>query len=582
MKNIAILFIIFFSTSIYSAPNDNTYRNAHNGYFYSSSSALCAAALPARVVPGNCTLTETAGVPNCSSPSANGIRCKNQGTYSSNPPCPGTTVQNQPGDLHSFQCAAPKVITGSCPQHNCECPANMVEENGICVIACTLPLVKNPHTKTCQQPCFPETPPPGQLVGVSVSVDSADTCVGGCVVHHDLWNGINRLGYNAYELISYKTAEFCATGDPSPPTVPPPTCSSPNVEVNGRCEPPPCSSWQYRPNPGGACVDKECPSGHTMKCGTVNGAQSCACAGVSECAVGQQKDLYGNCIGVTCPSSSPFNPATGKCEQPATGSQCPDGHEKVGLMCVKDPTSTEPTKSDGDLDGDGQPNGSDVDMDGDGKPNSSDTDQDGDGIPNAADPTPAGPGTAQPLGPGTGPDDDYDGDGTKNSQDSDRDGDGIPNGQDATPDGGADRPPGQGQCNPAIQQCPGFPPPGGGQCNPATQQCGSAPEPPKPGSPVSIGGAFYEKKGLTFPDVWSKFMDSASRAPIVSAGQSFLSVSDVSGSCPVWTIPATFMSESVDITLQCSSEVAAGFRIAGTVFLIVCAWIALRIALLDY
>lgn len=578
MKNIAILFIIFFSTSIYSAPNDNTYRNAHNGYFYSSSSALCAAALPARVVPGNCTLTETAGVPNCSSPSANGIRCKNQGTYSSNPPCPGTTVQNQPGDLHSFQCAAPKVITGSCPQHNCECPANMVEENGICVIACTLPLVKNPHTKQCQQPCFSEQSPPGILVGVSISVDSADTCVGGCVVHHDLWQGRNAAGFDAWELLSYKTAEFCATGDPSPPVVPQPVCNAPNVVVGNQCEPPACPVWQHRVN--GQCVDKDCPAGKTMKCGEVNGQQACACAGPSDCAAGQQKDAFGNCVTITCPSDAPFNPATGKCEAKATG-ECPAGQSKVGLVCVKD-DPTKPVVSDDDLDGDGIKNRDDPDMDNDGKPNSSDSDKDGDGIPNDKDTTPEGPGSAQEWGPSTGPEDDYDGDGIKNKEDGDKDGDGIPNGQDATPNGGPDTPPGSGQCNPATQQC--------GTCNPATQQCGTCnpaievcgPAQSTPGSPVGIGGAFYEKKDLTFPDVWSKFMDTISRAPIITAGQSFLNVSNVTGSCPVWVFPSTAFNDSIEIDFQCSSEFAVAFRMAGTIFLIVCAWIALRIALLDY
>lgn len=570
MKTIIWMLFLLLPVSAFSAATDGQYLNPFTGYYYSSASAVCSVALPARVVSGTCTMTNTAGTPSCAS-ATNGVKCTNSSTYSL--PCTVGTVQNTPGTLYAFQCAAPKIITGSCPSYACECPAGKVEENGLCVNQCNLPNVLNPFTKQCQLPCESQSLPPGTLVGVSVSVDSADTCVSGCKIHHDLWQGKNSKGYDASELLSYRTGDFCATGDPSPPTVPPPTCPPPNVDTGGYCQPPPCPAWQERIN--GQCQNKSCPDGKTMKCGVLNGSEHCSCAGITECPSGQQKDAFGNCIALTCPADSPFNPATGTCQAKNTG-ECPAGQSKVGLVCVKD-DPTKPVVSDDDLDGDGIKNRDDPDMDNDSKPNSSDSDKDGDGIPNDKDTTPEGPGSAQEWGPSAGPEDDYDGDGIKNKDDGDKDGDGIPNGQDATPNGGPSTPPGGGQCNPAIQQCGTGT--GTGQCDPATQNCGTAES--KPGAPVSIGGAFYEKKSITFPDIWDKFMSTINNAPIITAGSGFLSVSDVSGSCPNWSIPATPFNESIEITIQCSEQVSSAFRVAGTIFLLVCAWLAFRIALIE-
>ena len=561
----AVNIIVFFtfmiiSVTAFSAPTDNQFKNAFQDIYYSSASSLCSAYLPARVVTGSCLQTYSAGVPNCAGSSAKGVKCKNTVTYSF--PCTAGTVNNEDPTIHPFMCASPKVVVGSCPSFTCECPEGQVEENGTCVNQCKLPNVKNPLTKHCQLPCEAQKSPTGTLVGVSVSVDSADTCVAGCRVHHDLWQGKNANGYDASELLSYRTSDFCATGDASPPTVPPPKCDPPNVDTGTYCQPPPCPDWQERIN--GQCQDKKCPDGKTMKCGQINGEQYCSCSGLTDCPPGQKKDAFGNCLAVTCPANTPFNPATGKCE--VKKEECPQGFSKVGLVCIKD---TPGTKGPNDLDGDGIPNKDDDDIDGDGKPNATDGDKDGDGIPNDQDTTPAGPGTEKPIDPSTGPDDDYDGDGIPNKLDGDKDGDGIPNNRDPTPNGSAQNPPGGGQT------------PGTGTCDPAVQQCGNGAEKDDPGQPVDIGGSFYEKKGQEFPDVWDKFMKSVVGAPLVTAGSSFLSVSDVSGSCPTWTIPATFISESVEITLQCSEQVATAFRAAGVVFLIVCAWVAFRIALLD-
>lgn len=56
----------------------------------------------------------------------------------------------------------------------------------------------------------------------------------------------------------------------------------------------------------------------------------------------------------------------------------------------------------------------------------------------------------------------------------------------------------------------------------------------------------------------------------------FLNVSSVSGSCPIFSANVPYLGTSIVLDVQCSSEVD-GFKVAGIILMIVCAWVAFRI-----
>lgn len=162
-----------------------------------------------------------------------------------------------------------------------------------------------------------------------------------------------------------------------------------------------------------------------------------------------------------------------------------------------------PDNTDPDIDGDGLPNGSDPDADGDGNPDGGgggSTDTDGDGIPDDTDPDDDNDGCpdGQTCPPDPDPKPDADGDGIPDDTDTDddnngcldvnepctpgqdSDGDGIPDSTDTDDDndgcldvnepcsgGGGDGDGddgGDGQCDPATEDCNGTPGSFGGTC----------------------------------------------------------------------------------------------------------------------
>lgn len=602
---ILFLFIIFFySTSCYSVTW--FFNNFYQGGPFSNLQSACDYSIP--FMQGQClNFSYTVAVPpySCSMHRADGAWC-------------GGVALNQ-----------------------IECDGIFV--NGVCT-PCPQGEVVNIYNGSCQAPCPTQTEPGSPFGGASIGSEAGTTCDGGCITHYDQWLGEDSNGFDIWQITSYKTGEMCVVGTlTEPPTAPPPGCNDPfTVRVDGTCGPPDpvCADWQTLVNH--QCVDEDCTAPAVRKCGTFNNAQVCTCVGSSECAPGAVKDLYGNCIIPTpCPNGLSRDPVTNLCSPENTYDEdgCPPDTHLVGNICVADENSEcvypqfyvsgcgcvtgatvfeqcEKNKSAGDVDGDGIPNSTDNDVDGDGIPNNVDDDDDGDGIPDNYDVTPGGLGTNHAIPTDNG---DRDNDGIPDSQDPDRDGDGIDNESDSTPDGDNavigdpnKTKPGYDEIDPTgdldedgipnisdddrdgdgVKNNEDATPDGGpdndgdgkpdgvktGQCNPAIEECG---DPNNPGKPVKIGDALYTAKGKTFAEVWNTFILTIKNAPLVSSGSRFLSVGSISSNCPTWTIPATDYNPAVPITIQCSSEVSSGLRIAGYILLIVFAWVAFKIAILD-
>ena len=357
--------------------------------------------------------------------SSSSNKCSQQCTYSHGGACPSSN-------------------TGIILSTNCSAGSDFVQTNplvsGSCQVSCVSPLVRNPSTGQCQTPCPVDPPATNTIPGVSVQTSSAAVCTNGCIDSYVTYSGTDSQGFTIFQTTHGRNGQFCSTGDPVPET-PPRSCSQ-TVRSDGTCGPPDplCKSWEMLENH--ACVDKPCPVGKVLKCGTVNGVQECLCSGKQDCQPGTVKDAFGNCIpSITCPSGQVQNPVTLRCGPPPDPS-CPTNTHREGLVCVADPSTPgqpDPPKTgpnSGDLDGDGQSNSNDDDSDGDGKKNGSDSDADNDGTPNSSDSTPLGPGSDSAKSP----DGDFDGDGISNKTDLDRDGDGEPNSTDTTPDGPGSKP----------------------------------------------------------------------------------------------------------------------------------------------
>jgi len=581
MNIFLFLFLALFSSSSYSAWR--IYDNNRPPVDYSSLSAACQ--------------DYVASCPNFhdirsvyTGSSCNGY---GQGTCSYDQyRCSLGSYHGSGGATVNFFCPAGQVIKGTCPNYSCGCPDGQgILSGGTCGI-CPEGQVVNPYTNQCQMPCTAEPEPdPGNPYDVSLGADTHDYCVSGCVSRSKVWVGEDTQGFIIYKTVEWDPGLMCADGpdnSPPPPT-PPRNCPSSHVvRSDGTCgtpDPTSCPAWQEVQNH--QCQDKPCDDGKTLKCGTVNDAQQCACAGPTDCEPGTTKNAFGNCVTQqSCPAGQVQDSVTGVCGPPKDDS-CPDGTHREGMTCIADPGECQAgtwfvpgcgcisdvnqcvSRSPGDLDGDGTPNANDDDADGDGTPNANDSDADNDGIPNALDSTPQGPGSSGLADPTktrdtskSDPDGDLDGDGDPNGTDPDRDGDGIPNGDDGTPDGRED---GTGVKD--------------GQCDPETEQCDGDKD--KPGKPSEIGDQFYKgKEDRSFQQVWNAFIQRVQQANIVTAGSRFFTVSIGGGSCPNWEIPATFISPAIPITVQCSSEVTAALRVAGYMVLIIAAWVAFRIALL--
>ena len=100
-----------------------------------------------------------------------------------------------------------------------------------------------------------------------------------------------------------------------------------------------------------------------------------------------------------------------------------------------------------------------------------------------------------------------------------------------------------------------------------------------PGQPGEDGDPLYESDtDLTIEKVYDKFRHRVENAPIIDATKSFFSIS-VSGSCPVFTIPATAYWDAMTFDFHCSGTFLAILQLMGWVLLAMAAFEAGRIAL---
>ncbi len=581
---LAALFLIFlFSNSAGAAGGWLS-----GGVYYSTINSYCSSVWPADPPCNDSTyMRRDSGVPSsCSSPSDDSLSCKRAYTV-----CPTSQTGEQDGfGSAQYICPDTFILSGSCPNFKCECPAGKGEYNGICQ-DCPSGTVKNPYTQKCQQPCPTAGTIHSEFESAPGEFYTGSYCSNGCSVASeivvDICGAISVPDAEcsmAGQVFTY-TGSMCG-GDNPPPSGPqnPPGCKNGKELVGNLCVPA-CGANQVR----GSDLSCGCASsGDEMVAGTGqcfpkckadqdrNAAHQCV---PKTCPAGMVKDsVSGECKALQCPSGQMVSYLQNKCvEDP--NAPCPEGQMKEGGKCViPPPQECQPSEywlpacnkcvksgdpipqcsskqNANDVDGDGVPNNQDNDVDGDGLPNQSDTDIDGDGIPNNVDTTPRGLGSTG-TGPGTN---DIDGDGIPNDKDGDIDGDGVPNGQDGTPNGTGDGAGGgKGDCDPAVENC----------------------DPSKAGNPAGGPGKLWEQKNITFNDVWRSFTSSVNAAPIFKAGSNFFSANLSSGTCPVWTLAASRYWDTITIDYQCSNDFAGLLKIFGILFLLGASIIAFRLAFL--
>jgi len=88
----------------------------------------------------------------------------------------------------------------------------------------------------------------------------------------------------------------------------------------------------------------------------------------------------------------------------------------------------------------------------------------------------------------------------------------------------------------------------------------------------------YEGDGRTVSDVISDFKSRIDAAPIRNVAQTFFTM-NISGSCPVWTVPESEFTPTLTLSIHCSSEFASIWANAAWVVLAVAAFCAFRIAI---
>lgn len=99
-----------------------------------------------------------------------------------------------------------------------------------------------------------------------------------------------------------------------------------------------------------------------------------------------------------------------------------------------------------------------------------------------------------------------------------------------------------------------------------------------PGAPSEGVGDIYEGEGRTVADAFGEFKTRVMAAPIMGAGTQFLTVS-VSGSCPVFTVPATDYWDVLTFDYHCSGALADALALGAYLLLAVAAYTAFKVAL---
>lgn len=417
------------------------------------------------------------------------------------------------------------------------------DQNGQCIPNCNGGALVNGQ---CVTPTCPDGQAYSETMRKCVAADKP--CLPG--THKE---GLNCVSDNPPEVIcpsgSHKSGDVCVSDTP-----PGPGCPSGSTYVNGRCEsnqPPTASCPAGQHKNGNTCVSDEppkdsCPVGQTLQDGQCTGDPATGDPPTKTCPAGQT--LSGNvCVGPDTNGDGQPDPTTdapldtctagkvlkeGKCVTsiPATKT-CPEGQTLNGDQCISTnpPIKTCPT---------------------------------GQTLVGEKCVLDSGPITVCPSGQ------------TKVGNEcvlNGTPGGKCPTGQTLIGNkcvvgtgGTTGNGNGDGNGN------------GSGECDPATQECGTG----GGGTPPGPIGTLYEKKGRSFSEILNTFTLRVQSAPIVRAGSSFFAFSSVSAPCSIWVLPASHFYPSISIDFQCSAQIAEGFRIAGIVFLLVCAWFAFRIAIL--
>lgn len=104
------------------------------------------------------------------------------------------------------------------------------------------------------------------------------------------------------------------------------------------------------------------------------------------------------------------------------------------------------------------------------------------------------------------------------------------------------------------------------ECDPTTQGCGTG-----------NYGDEYEPSTKTYFQILSGFVNRMGNSPLISAASNFFDIG-ISASCPIWTIPATWVFPSIPIDMQCSAAMDTVWLFVAPVLLLVASFIAFRIA----
>lgn len=112
---------------------------------------------------------------------------------------------------------------------------------------------------------------------------------------------------------------------------------------------------------------------------------------------------------------------------------------------------------------------------------------------------------------------------------------------------------------------------GTGGCDPTVSNCtGTGP----------IGTDLYTPTTKTYDSVLSEFRARVSAAPAISAATTFFTLTLPNLPCPVWTLPATGLTPSIAIDMQCSSAMESVWPIVSAVMIATAGFIAFRWAFL--
>lgn len=108
-------------------------------------------------------------------------------------------------------------------------------------------------------------------------------------------------------------------------------------------------------------------------------------------------------------------------------------------------------------------------------------------------------------------------------------------------------------------------------------------ETPKDGTATFGAGdaTLYTAKGKTMASVLNAFSSAIQQAPWYTATTGWFNVTVGGAACPVWVVPKTDYTPSVDLsTVFCSQQAVTIYGIAGLAVIVMAAWAAFRIAFL--